>query len=137
LANLGHVSTATGELERAEQNYREGVAAAMSVTAVPWALDSLAGLAVVKARSKAEDQALRIARTVAAHPALYDDTRPVLQAAMDELRARVPAAQLDDALHPAEAGSLESLISEIGVTPAPFVVRSDGPGAEQSKEQKT
>lgn len=134
LANLGHTHAALQENTRAAQAYWEGIETAMSAPVIPWALDSLAGLALIMARTGAESRAIAIVRMVAAHPALYGDTKPVLETAFAELRTRVPPAQLESAPQSGNPPSLEEVLAELRANPFPASIPPPGQSAKtQSK----
>jgi hypothetical protein len=80
---------------------------------IPLALDSLAGLADVFARTQQPDRAVELLGVVSQHPSLLSDTGPVIEQAMADLRSLLSAEAIADGLARAGSLDLEALVAEI------------------------
>ncbi len=109
LGNLGHVSVALDDYENALRYYRDGLKVVMPIGATPYALDILAGLATALAQSGETHPAMQIAGLVQQHTALMEETRPILEMALESLLSRLDAGDLRMGLADGANRSLEEL----------------------------
>jgi class 3 adenylate cyclase/tetratricopeptide (TPR) repeat protein len=118
LGNLGHASAALDDPENALRYYREGLQVVTPIGATPFVLDILAGLAVTLGRSGQLKPALEIASVVQAHPALMQETRPILEKVLEILRARLGERDLQTGLAEGARRSVQELSAALLSSPA-------------------
>jgi hypothetical protein len=111
--NLGHVAVPLGDDVAAADYYREAIRVAMTIGALPIALESVVGLAWTPAHAGQTERALELLGLASHHPALMSDTRPILEPILADLRARFPPDAVEAALERGKALELETVVAEI------------------------
>ncbi len=111
--NLGHVAAALGADEIAAAYYREALRLAVTIQMLPYALESLAGWAVVLARAQHADLALTLLGLACHHPALQQDTQPFIEQALTELRPQLSSEAITAGLERGKALTLEDIVAEV------------------------
>ncbi len=118
LGNLGHVAAATEDYPAASTAYCEALQIALSVKAIPYALDTLAGLAGVLGRTASPGRALELLGLISNHPALWSDTRQIVEQVLDRLRIQLPPDVIAAGLDRGRVLQLETVATEL-LAPAP------------------
>ena len=114
--NLGHVVTALGDDSAARVSYHEALRMATAMAILPLMLENLAGLSGILARSGEVERALELVGLAATHPSLYDETRPLLEQTLDDLRAQISPEQIATGLERGRALNLDAVVQALMAT---------------------
>lgn len=117
LGNMGHASTALGEYEDALKHYLNGLRIVIPTGAFPYALDILAGMALTQARLGQAESAAQLAGLVLNHPTLMQETRPIVEEAIDILRRQMSAETLQAALEQGKTCDLLQFVDTLLAQP--------------------
>lgn len=113
LGNLGHTAAVQESYAAAHDYYRQALQTALEISAVPTALDSLVELAGVLLNTGHEAQAAEIVGQVSSHSSAAQDTRNNLIPLLEQLRSRLPAADLQEQLERGRQRTLTDLIEAL------------------------
>jgi tetratricopeptide (TPR) repeat protein len=111
--NLGHTNVTLGDNRAAMHCYHKAIRITMIIEAIPIALESLAGLAQVTARTGQAERALEFLGLARHHPALMSDTKPIIESILADLRAKLPSDVVEAALKRGNTLELDTVVAEI------------------------
>jgi hypothetical protein len=86
---------------------------AIEIGGAPYALDDLACLAGVMARTGQAERALELLGLALHHPAIWDETRSTIESLLTDLRAKLPPDAIEAALGRGQSLELETVVAEI------------------------
>jgi len=110
LGNLGHITAAQEEDETAVNWYRQAIELSLNIGAQPVALDALAGWAAILVRSGKQMRALAWLGLVLSRSSRWDETKEFIDPALAELRAALPAKQVEAGLMQGQSLTLETIL---------------------------
>lgn len=113
LTNLGHVAFGLDDLPLATARYQEALQLAQAMGAVPLILEIMAGVARLRAKAQQVESALELVGLALAHPATNNDAKAVAEPLLTELRARLPADTVAQALERGKAGDLDAAVAAV------------------------
>ncbi|HVO43815.1 MAG TPA: tetratricopeptide repeat protein, partial [Aggregatilineales bacterium] len=113
LTNLGHVITALGDDETAAARFREALQIAVTMEAAPVILEIVAGVARLKARAGAAEEAVELAGLALHHPASNSDVKAQAEPLVDSLRKSLAPAIVDAALARGKDRDLDRVAADI------------------------
>ena len=111
--NLGHVASAQGDYGAARASYREALRIATEIGTTPYALDSLAGIALLLARTGQPERTVQLLAVIADHPALLGDTRPIVEQALVSARSQLAPEAVEAGLACGRSLGLEDVVAEL------------------------
>jgi predicted ATPase len=96
--NLGHTYAAMGDDETARGYLLQALDAEIDMGAYPIALETIVGIAQLRARAGRHDDAAELLGLVLGHPAFFDETKQTADPVLAKLREVMPGEQLEAAL---------------------------------------
>lgn len=111
--NLGHVAAAAGEIKAASGHYLEALRLVMEIQAISFALETLAGLAGVKAAEGQAEYAVELLGLVLPHPAANQEMRLAAEPLLARLRTELPSDLVEAALARGQKLDLETVVRDL------------------------
>jgi hypothetical protein len=111
LSNLGHLHVLLGEHALAWKYLREALSESTAIGLVPLTLDTLTGVALLRAETGQREQAAELLGLVLNHPAAEASGTQVAQAILAKLRETLPAEQLEAALERGKEMDLNTVVT--------------------------
>lgn len=111
LGNMGHTSVALDDLDEAIRRYTDALRIVMPTGATPYALDILAGMSLALAKSGQAESALELAGLVLHHPTLMEETRPIVEQAIEQLGRLLTEEEIQAGIARGKTQSFESYVS--------------------------
>ena len=112
LGNMGHATFADGDFAGAIPYYHEGLQVVLPTGAIPYALDMLAGLASALAHTGEIELALELSGLVLNHPATMQETRPLVNTALEYIHTRLTEDEINSGLELGKNQELETAIKD-------------------------
>ena len=111
--NLGHVACAQADYGAARASYHEALRMAAEIGTTPYTLDSLAGIALLLARTGQPERTTELLGVVADHPALLGDTRPIVEQALVSARSQLVPEVVEAGLARGRSLVLDDVVAEV------------------------
>jgi DNA-binding SARP family transcriptional activator/predicted ATPase len=113
LSNLGHLHVLLGEHRVAWDYLREALRESMEMGVIPLALDTLVGVARLRAQIERPLSAAELLGLALNHPAVMVDSAQAAEAILESLREGCPGDELEDALERGKGLELKAVIAEL------------------------
>ena len=113
LINLGRVTVDLCEFARAEQHFRDAIKLAVDTQLVPFIVDGLFGLALIRERQGASDIALEWAIHALQHPAVSPETKVQLGRLQADIETRLPQWQIEQISERAQSVPFDRIFADI------------------------
>jgi serine/threonine protein kinase/tetratricopeptide (TPR) repeat protein len=113
MLNLGHVAAASSKIGTASTHYLEALRLYREVQLLSFVLETLAGLAGLKAASDEPEQALELLGLALNHPACAVETRLLAEPILAKLRAELPPDLVEAALEQGRQADLDTVLQEL------------------------
>jgi tetratricopeptide (TPR) repeat protein len=113
LIRLGDLRLAQGNLPEALEHYRQALQIGMRRHDLPVVLDSLTGIAALRAQTGKTDGAAELLAFILNHPASEYATRSKARRLFDEVSVQLPPESLADAEARGQAETLEAVVASV------------------------
>ncbi|MBN2002230.1 MAG: tetratricopeptide repeat protein [Anaerolineae bacterium] len=113
LSNLGHLHVLMGDYEAAWKYLREALCESTSLGVIPLTLDTLVGVALLRAQTGQVQLAAELAGLVLNHPAMESDSAQLVETVLADLRKALPERRLDAALERGKTLALDEVVAAL------------------------
>ena len=113
LADIGRSVLALGNLTRAEEIYRKAIRIASEVKGIPLILESILGVAQVRAKQGNPEEAYKMLLAVLNHPATHQETRDRAQELQGIVTSSLEPQQVASIQSHVENRSFQSIVDDI------------------------